>query len=96
MPGERLPAAPETAQRTEAKGPAVSSLRASQLAATARRHGLTVGTSNVVGNGGGGLAAAGGGEVSKNGGSDLPADICEGVAVEEKKRGATVAVAEEF
>ena len=51
---------------------------------------------NVVGNGGGNYPAATGRQVSKESGSDLPGDVCKRIAVEEKERGAPMAVPEEI
>ena len=42
------------------------------------------------------FAPAGGGEFGKNGGHELPGDISEGVAVEKEKRGAAMALPQEF
>jgi hypothetical protein len=49
-----------------------------------------------MGYGGHDFAAATGGQISKKCGYDLPCNIREGVAIEEKERGAAMALPQEF
>jgi len=51
---------------------------------------------DVMGNGGSNFPAPTSRQVSKERGSKLPCDICKGIAVEEKERGAAMAVPEEI